>query len=103
MILDEKNKINFIKQPLLYIGWIKMESWYDKEVDILNIQIQDEGYWKSIELPNGVIIDVSKEGKIIAIEILRASKIFSGDVRNVIEHAKIHLAEQILLKFYQKG
>jgi uncharacterized protein YuzE len=66
-----------------------MEITYDKEEDILNIQIQDSGYWKSVEIPNGVIIDVSKDGKIIAIEILRASKIFSGDVKRVIETAKI--------------
>lgn len=64
-----------------------METWYDKNEDILNIQIK-EGYWKSIELPNGVIIDVAKDGTISAIEILRASKIFSGDVRKVIEAAK---------------
>lgn len=64
-----------------------METWYDKEEDILNIQLK-EGYWKSIELPNGVIIDVAKDGTISAIEILRASKIFSGDVRRVIETAK---------------
>jgi len=64
-----------------------METWYDKKEDILNIQIK-EGYWKSIELPNGVVIDVAKDGTISAIEILRASKVFSGDVRKVIETAK---------------
>ena len=66
-----------------------MENWYDKEEDILNIQINNKAYWKSIELPNGVIIDISKDGSIIAIEILRASKVFSGDVRKVIETAQL--------------
>jgi uncharacterized protein YuzE len=65
-----------------------MESWYDKEGDILNVQLQEEGYWKSIELPNGIVIDVTEGGKIMAIEILQASKIFSGDVKKVIEFAK---------------
>ncbi len=65
-----------------------MESWYNKEEDILNVQFQETKYWKSIELPNGIVIDVSKEGKIVGIEILRASKIFSGDVKKVIEIAK---------------
>lgn len=65
-----------------------MENWYDKEEDVLNIQLSNKDYWKSIELPNGVIIDVSKDGSIIAIEILKASEVFSGDVRNVIEMAK---------------
>lgn len=58
-----------------------MESFYDKKEDILNIQIKNKTYWKSVELPNGVIIDLSKDGSIIAIEILRASKIFSGDTK----------------------
>ncbi|MBI4158666.1 DUF2283 domain-containing protein [Candidatus Woesearchaeota archaeon] len=53
-----------------------MEQFYNKEEDILNIQLQDKGYWKSIELPNGRVIDVTKEGRIISIEILRASEIF---------------------------
>ena len=64
-----------------------MESWYDKKEDILNVQIQDKEYWKSVELPNGIVIDVSKDGSIISIEILKASKIFSGDVKKVIQVA----------------
>jgi len=64
-----------------------METWYDKEEDILNVQIK-QGYWKSIELPNGIIIDITKDGSISGIEILRASKVFSGDVKKVIEMAK---------------
>ncbi len=62
---------------------------YDNEEDILSIQLSSESsYWKSIELPNGVVFDVAKDGKITAIEILRASKVFSGDVKKVIELAK---------------
>jgi len=65
-----------------------MKVSYDEEEDILNIQLSNETYWKSIELPNGVVFDVAKDGKITAIEILRASKVFSGDVRKVIETAQ---------------
>ena len=65
-----------------------MENWYDKEEDIFNIQLKDNGYWKSVELPNGIIIDVAKDGSITGIEILRASKFFSGDVKKVIDVAK---------------
>ena len=65
-----------------------METSYDNEEDILSIQLSNEAYWKSIELPNGVVFDVAKDGKITAIEILRASKVFSGDVKKVIEFAK---------------
>ncbi|HLC71694.1 MAG TPA: DUF2283 domain-containing protein [Candidatus Nanoarchaeia archaeon] len=65
-----------------------MTTWYDKEEDVLNIQLEEEGYWKSVELPNGVVIDITKDGVISGIEILRASKVFSGDVKRVIETAK---------------
>jgi len=61
-----------------------MEQSYDKEEDILHIEFSDGDYWKSIELPNGVVIDLDKDGKILSIEFLRASKIFSGDTKKVI-------------------
>ena len=66
-----------------------MERWYDKEEDILNIELEDKEYWKSIELSNGIVIDVSKDGSIISIEIQKASKVFSGDLKKVIETAKV--------------
>ena len=65
-----------------------MENWYDKEEDILNVQLKEGEYWKSIELANGIVFDVSKDGSILSVEILRASKVFSGDVKKVIETAK---------------
>lgn len=64
------------------------EIWYDKEADVLNIEINDKEYWKSIELPNGVVFDVTKDGSITAIEILNASKLFFGDAKKVIEMAE---------------
>jgi uncharacterized protein YuzE len=63
-----------------------MKEWYDKE-DIFNIELKDGTYWKSIELPNGVIFDIDKNGSILAVEILKASKIFSRDSKKVIEAA----------------
>src|SRR3989344_2549254 len=54
------------------------EVWYDDEADILNVEINDKEYWKSIELPNGVVIDISKDGSMTSIEILNASKLFFG-------------------------
>jgi len=64
------------------------EITYDKDADVLNIDLEDKEYWKSIELPNGIIINISKDGGIISIEILWASNFFSGDARKVIETAK---------------
>ena len=65
-----------------------MEQWYDKDEDVLAVRLKDKSYWKSLELSNGIIIDISKDGTIIGIEILGASNIFSGDVRKVIESSK---------------
>lgn len=64
--------------------------WYDDEEDILNIQLgsNKNDYWKSIELPNGIIIDISRKGKITGIEILRAKKIFTGEAFKVIEFSR---------------
>ena len=65
-----------------------MNSTYDQEEDILNIELQKKEYWKSIELPNGIVMDIAKDGSIIAIEIFQASKVFSGEGKKVIEMAK---------------
>jgi uncharacterized protein YuzE len=65
------------------------ETWYDKEADVLNIELDDKKYWKSIELPNGMVVDISKDGGITSIEILNASKFFFGDAKKVIEMAKL--------------
>lgn len=62
-----------------------MTQWYDKEEDVFNIELSNGEYWKSIELPNGIVIDIDKSGKINAIEILKASNVFSGDAKKVIE------------------
>ena len=64
------------------------QTWYDEEVDVLNINLDDKEYWKSIELGNGIVIDVSKDGSITAIEILGASEFFSGDNKKILEMAK---------------
>ena len=63
-----------------------MERWYDKEEDVLNIQLEQKEYWKSIELPD-VVLDIAKDGSVIAIEIPHASKVFSGEMRKVIMQA----------------
>lgn len=64
------------------------ETWYDEEADVLNIEINDKEYWKSVELPNGVVIDIAKDGSMTSIEILNASKLFFGDTYKVISNAK---------------
>jgi len=62
---------------------------YDKEEDVLNIELKKGTYWKSVELENGIVIDIAKDGSLLSIEIPQASKVFSGDVKKVIEHARL--------------
>ena len=58
-----------------------VKTFYDEKEDMLNIQLKDSGYWKSVELPNGVVVDIAKDGSVMSIEIIRASKIFVGDLK----------------------
>ena len=62
-----------------------MEQWYDKEGDILGVRLQEKEYWKSIELANGIVIDLSRDGSVIGIEIPKASIVFSKDAKRVID------------------
>jgi uncharacterized protein YuzE len=66
-----------------------VETFYDKDEDILNIQLKESGYWKSVELPNGIVLDIAEDGTIVAFEIIKASKLFAGDLRKVIEAATV--------------
>ncbi|MEM5793502.1 MAG: DUF2283 domain-containing protein [Candidatus Aenigmatarchaeota archaeon] len=51
-----------------------MRITYDSEVDAMNIQFQKGKYDISEEIAEGIIIDMTKDGKIISIEILDVSK-----------------------------
>ena len=52
----------------------KMKIKYDQEVDVLMIQLSDSKVYESDESKPGVILDYDKEGNVIRIEILDASK-----------------------------
>ena len=51
-----------------------MKITYDPSVDAMNIHFQKGKYDISEEVADGVIIDMTKSGKVISIEILDASK-----------------------------
>lgn len=70
------------------------EMWYDEEADVLNIEVNDEEYWKSVELPSGIVIDISRDGNVTSIEILGASKLFFGEKRKVLDAARLLRKEE---------
>ena len=62
-----------------------MKIEYDPAHDLLNIEfIVDEAITESVEL-DGVIIDYSKDGKIVAIEILDAGRRTTKNPLNLID------------------
>jgi len=50
-----------------------MKIKYDKEVDIIYIQLSEEKIKESDEGKPGVIIDYDENGNVVAIEVLNAS------------------------------
>ena len=51
-----------------------MKVKYDKSVDVLYFSFSDEKVFESDEGKKGIILDYSKDGKIVGIELLNASQ-----------------------------
>jgi len=51
-----------------------MKVEYDREVDVLRITLSDRTVEESDEEKPGVILDYDKDGNVVGIEILNASK-----------------------------
>ena len=51
-----------------------MEVNYDPEVDAMRIKFQGGEYEISEEVGDGIIVDMTKEGKVMAIEMLDVSE-----------------------------
>jgi uncharacterized protein YuzE len=51
-----------------------MKVTYDKKADAANITFQKGKYHASKEVGDGVIVDYTKDGKILSIEILDVSR-----------------------------
>jgi uncharacterized protein YuzE len=50
----------------------KIKYW--KDVDVLNIDVKEGDYEYSEEVADGVVLDIDKNGEILSIEILNATK-----------------------------
>lgn len=51
-----------------------MKINFDPKHDVMRIKFQDGGYEISKEIEEGIIVDVTKDNQIIAIEIMDVSK-----------------------------
>lgn len=61
-----------------------MKVTYDKEVDIVYIQLNEKSITESNEDIPGIIFDYAEDDTVVGIEILNASSIISHP--NVVEH-----------------
>ncbi|PIR03351.1 MAG: hypothetical protein COV60_00785 [Candidatus Magasanikbacteria bacterium CG11_big_fil_rev_8_21_14_0_20_43_7] len=69
-----------------------MKFHFDKKKDALSIQFSDLPYDESDEVEDGIIFDYDKEGKLISIEILNASKKLSPSFQSELRQKHIALA-----------
>lgn len=73
------------------------EVWYDREEDVLGIQLRDKSYWKSVEVSKNVVVDLSHDGEIIGIEILEAKRSFKRDTPLVLSKSVVKSTPRKLL------
>jgi uncharacterized protein YuzE len=61
-----------------------MKIQYDKEVDALYIRIQEKDVARTQEISDGVNLDFDGEGRLIDLEVLSVSKLYSSaDIFNL--------------------
>jgi uncharacterized protein YuzE len=51
-----------------------MRIAYDPKADAMSIKFQEGGYEISKEIADGIVVDYTKDGKVLSIEILDVSK-----------------------------
>jgi uncharacterized protein YuzE len=72
-----------------------MKIEYDKEVDALYIRLQERYVAKTLEIQNGINIDIDEDGKLVGLEVLDAtdryglSDVFNISTENLILDEKL--------------
>jgi uncharacterized protein YuzE len=61
-----------------------MKVYYDDEVDALYLKLSEKIPDGVIEIPEGVNLDTTSEGKLVGIEILKASS--KIDIRTILSY-----------------
>lgn len=63
------------------------ETWYDEKEDVLGMHLKNRRSWRSLEVGRNVVIDLSREGEIVGIEILAAKQFFKKDAPLLVSKA----------------
>ncbi len=80
-----------------------MRIEYDSEIDALYIRMQEKYVDRTVEIEEGLNLDLDKKGKLIGLEVLDATERYSlADIFNVSTHNLI-LEEKLLKKVGQKS
>ena len=65
---------------------------YMKDIDVLNIELQEGNFEYSEEIGEGVILDIGKKGDILSIEIVDATKRLGREVADKITQRYLTVA-----------
>ncbi len=80
-----------------------MRIEYDSEIDALYIRMQEKYVDRTVEIEEGLNLDLDKKGKLIGLEVLDATERYSlADIFNVSTQNLI-LEEKLLKKVEQKS
>ncbi|MBW1717316.1 MAG: DUF2283 domain-containing protein [Deltaproteobacteria bacterium] len=61
-----------------------MKIEYDKEVDALYVRLQEKYVARTVEIEEGLNLDLDEEGKLIGLEVLDATQRYSlADIFNI--------------------
>ncbi len=61
-----------------------MKIEYDKEVDALYVRLQEKHVARTVEIEDGLNLDIDNEGKLIGLEVLDATRRYSlPDIFNI--------------------
>jgi len=79
-----------------------MRIEYDSDIDALYIRMQEKSVDRTVEIEEGLNLDLDKKGKLIGLEVLDATERYSlADVFNVSTENLI-LEEKLIKKMKQK-
>lgn len=73
-----------------------MRFHYDKKIDALYIRFNEARYRQSDEVADGIMLDYDRNGKIVGIEVLDASKKFPSSFSASLRARKIPATFEIV-------
>ena len=51
----------------------------------MSIRVADEPYWKSVELGDSLVLDLSRDGQVIGLEVFQARTVLADDFDHILK------------------